>query len=210
MNTIHQTAIIGPNVQMGDGNFIGPYCVIQGRTRIGDGNRFEAYCSIGQPAEHRSHFSSQYGGLVVIGNENVIREFTTINSPTMGETRMGSRCVMLRGSHLSHDSVLEDDVTVSCGVLIGGESYIMRGSNLGLGAILHQRTVVGPYAMVGMGTIVTRKSQIQPGGIYAGSPARFLRLNTLGLERASVDQKKLEDFYTLYFLKYDNQAKASK
>ena len=30
MNEIHPTAIIGPGVELGDGNIVGPYAVIQG------------------------------------------------------------------------------------------------------------------------------------------------------------------------------------
>lgn len=28
MNYIHPTAVIGPNVEMGDNNYIGPFCII--------------------------------------------------------------------------------------------------------------------------------------------------------------------------------------
>lgn len=37
-NKIHPTAIIGKEVVLGEGNTIGPYSVIEGKTYIGDNN----------------------------------------------------------------------------------------------------------------------------------------------------------------------------
>lgn len=173
-NFIHPTAIIQTD-KIGTGNYFGPYVVIGPQVYIGDENRFESHVSVGLPPEHRGFFD-QYG-MVIIGHRNIIREFVTIHSGTSGRTIMGDDCIMLRGSHLSHDSVLENRVTVSCTVMIGGSTYIMKGANLGLGALLHQRTVIGSYSMVGMGTIVTKKSEIGPFGKYVGNPARYIGNN---------------------------------
>lgn len=144
------------------------------------------------PAEHRDYFNSE--GEVVIGSRNVVREFTTINSSTRGVTRMGDDCVMLRGSHLSHDSVLENMVNVSCNVLIGGESYVMDGANIGLGTIIHQRQVIGSYSMIGMGTVITKAQKIEPGWVFIGCPARPLKVNEIGLKRFQIryDELKME------------------
>lgn len=187
-NDIHPRAIIGSNVKMGEGNYIGPYVTIYEGVIIGHNNRFEGHCSIGSPAEHQQYFfTDEAERRVLIGNGNVIREFVTINAPTTGTTVMRSCCVMLRGSHLSHDSVLEDHVTVSCNVLIGGHSHIMQHANLGLGCILHQFTVVGSCAMVGMGAVVTKKLSVMPGGIYVGNPAKRIKENMVGIKRSGYE-----------------------
>lgn len=192
-NKIHPTAVIDPMACIGTGNYIGPYSLIGPGVVVGHNNRIEGHCSIGMPAEHKDYFKSI--GSVQIGDNNTIREFTTINSSTnVRTTKMGNRCVMLRGSHLSHDSQLADDVTLSCNVLVGGETIIMRGANLGLGSIVHQRQVIGAYAMLGMGTIVTKKNRIFPGIIYVGNPARTLKDNDIGLLRARVTLEMLEKF----------------
>jgi UDP-N-acetylglucosamine acyltransferase len=108
---------------------------------------------------------------------------------------------MLRGSHLSHDSILEDDVTVSCNVLIGGETYVMKGANLALGSIIHQKQTVGSYAMLGMGAIATASMEIMPGKIYVGNPAHFLKVNSVGLERNKITSdllaKEFERFHRI-------------
>lgn len=190
MNRIHPTAIIDESAVIGDDNFIGPYTVIGPNVRIGDGNHIQGFASIGSPAEHIGYWKKEPGG-TVIGNNNVIREFVTINSGTRWSTIMSDNCIMLRGSHLSHDSVLEEDVTVSCSVLIGGETRVMIGANLGLGCKIHQRQLIGSYSMIGMGSVVTKGLNVVPGNIYCGNPAKLLKQNIVGLHRMRVTTEQL-------------------
>lgn len=191
MNNIHPTAVVYNGAELGEHNYIGPYVVIGPNVHLGKHNRFEAHASIGMPGEKHG-FMRREPGHVLIGDNNIIREFCTVNAGTFRQTVMGDQCVMLRGSHLSHDSLLEDEVTVSCCVMIGGESYVMKGANLGLGALLHQRSVVGSYAMLGMGCIVTKKTPIYPGNVYVGSPARLLRQNIAHIRKHALIEGDLE------------------
>lgn len=191
-NYIHQTAIVDISVKMGTNNYIGPYCVIGEGVVLGDGNRFENHCSVGSPAEHKDFFYGNSPFATHIGSGNVFREFTTINSGTVRPTLIGNKCVMLRGSHHSHDSVLEDEVTLSCNVLVGGHSYIMKGAVCGLGAIMHQYSIIGAYAMLGMGTIVTKQAQVAPGEKYVGNPLRKIGMNSIGLQRGGVSIEALQ------------------
>lgn len=189
-NTIHPTAIVHPSVLMGEYNYIGPYCVFGPNVVIGSHNKFESCCSVGSTAEHRKFWDSA-AGRVMIGSYNTIREFTTINGGTERTTTMGSRCAMLRGSHLSHDSHMEDDVTLSCNVLLGGHSYVMKNANIGLGAVIHQNQVIGSYSMIGMGAVVTKKLEVAPAGVYAGNPAKLIKQNMVGIQRAQLKEYEL-------------------
>lgn len=171
---------------LGKNNYVGPFCYIGPGVTIGNNNLIQGHASIGTPAEHRDYFTES--GPIRIGNHNIIREFVTINSPTTKVTQMGNQCVLLRGSHLSHDSILEDYVNLSCNVLIGGDSYVMEFANLGLGAIIHQRQVIGSYCMIGAGAIVTKGLDCLPGKVYVGNPARYLKVNSIGLQRNNVDE----------------------
>jgi acyl-[acyl carrier protein]--UDP-N-acetylglucosamine O-acyltransferase len=108
--------------------------------------------------------------------------------------------VMLRNSHVGHDSIIEDKANLSCNVLIGGHSHIMEGANLGLGAMCHQFLVIGAYAMVGMGGVIVKSSIIQPGEIHVGNPVKFLKENKIGLQRNNIDSNKLLELTNRYFL----------
>jgi UDP-N-acetylglucosamine acyltransferase len=198
-NIIHPTAVIDDGVQLGENNYIGPYCYITGHTVIGNNNRFEAYCSIGTPPEHRDHFDNNPFP-VIIGDGNIIREFVTINAGTIRNTVLGNNIVMLRNSHIGHDSIIEDKANLSCNVLIGGHSHIMEGANFGLGSMCHQFLVIGAYSMIGMGGIVVKSSIIQPGEIHVGNPVKFLKENKIGLNRNSIDSNRLSELTNKYFL----------
>ncbi len=175
-NHIHPTAIIGDNVRIGKGNKIGAYVVIQGKTWIGDNNVFEPFCSIGNEPEHKDFFGKKNKG-TNIGNNNVFREYVTINAGCYVPTQLGNNITMLRGSHIGHDSEINDDCTISCNVLIGGHSLLGVGVNMGLGSICHQYSKIGSYAMIGMGAIITKKTNPNCFGVYVGNPAKYIKEN---------------------------------
>lgn len=163
MNYIHPTAIIGPNVEMGDNNYIGPYCVI------------------GYPAEHKEFWPKPEGsgiiGRVIIGSDNVFTGFCTVDAGTEQPTKIGNGVWMLKHSHVGHDSTIYDDTVISCGAKIGGHSYIESGCNIGLNAVLHQWSFIPANVMIGMGAVITKKTEVMPGMKYAGNPARCLGEN---------------------------------
>jgi UDP-N-acetylglucosamine acyltransferase len=176
-NYIHPTAIIGDDVVfVGNNNYIGPYCYITGKTSIGSNNRFEAYCSIGTEPEHRAYFGKENAGLI-IGDNNHFREYVTVNSGCEIPTTLGSKIIMLRGSHIGHDSKVHDGCTISCNVLIGGHSIIGTGVNMGLGSICHQFSKIGSYSMIGMGAIITKTFDSRCFGVYVGNPAKYIKEN---------------------------------
>jgi len=197
INTIHPTSIIGPDVKLGTGNYIGPYCIIVGDTIIGDNNRFEAYCSIGSPSETVGYFD-RYDGKTIIGNNNIFREYTSVHQGSTKQTIIGNKVIMLRGSHISHDCVIEDKVLLACNSLLGGYTYVMEGCNLGLGTTTHQFSKIGAYCMLGMGTIVTKTTNILPGGVYIGSPARRIKQNAVSFTKNKITDTMLEELIKKY------------
>jgi UDP-N-acetylglucosamine acyltransferase len=185
-NRIHPTAIIGPNVKLGKNNVIGPYCVFSGKVEIGDENVFVSHVSVGQAPQHRKfdHLKSNMDevGTVIIGSRNVFREFVTVHQPYITETKVGSDCFIMSYAHISHDTILEDFVTVANSSQIGGHCVLMQNCNLGLSTCLHQYTVIGSYTMVGMGSVSSKN--LIPFNKFVGSPtAKRVGINKIGLER---------------------------
>src|SRR5687767_15662998 len=75
-------AVIGAHVTIGAGTIIGPHVRIEGPTTIGERNRFVGHCSIGtdpQDLKFRGERTELH-----IGNENIFREFVTVNRGTTG------------------------------------------------------------------------------------------------------------------------------
>ena len=142
MNDIHPTAVIEDCVEMGEDNYIGPFCFLTGHLIIGNNNRFESHCTVGTRAEHTAHWHRD--GRVIIGDDGTFRDHVSIHAATAdGLTRIGNCVIILNKAYVAHDCVLEDGSTLSCGVKIGGNVHVMRDSNLGMGAVVHQYQVIG-------------------------------------------------------------------
>src|ERR1019366_8941407 len=84
-------SVVGASVRVGEGTTIGAHVLIAGHTTIGRNNRLFPFSSIGDIPQDR-----KYDGAVtriVIGDENVIREFVSINAGTTqdrGVTTIGN------------------------------------------------------------------------------------------------------------------------
>jgi UDP-N-acetylglucosamine acyltransferase len=198
VNKVHPTAVIGAGVQLGDNNVIGPYTVIIGPTSIGDGNLIGPHASIGTPAEfrggpHPTGWDGEIEGAgVTIGNNNIIREFVTINQGTHESTTLGDDCYILARSHIGHDCVLHHGVTLADAVQLGGHTQVWSWANIGMGAVVHQRLLVGPGAMIGMGSAV--RKEVPPFTITVGNPARVSGVNRVGLSRRGCTEEMIDEF----------------
>ncbi|UYL09546.1 hypothetical protein B9G69_003040 [Bdellovibrio sp. SKB1291214] len=203
-NYIHPTAVIDETAVLGVGNYIGPYCIIGKDVVLGDNNRLEAHCSIGTPPEHRDFWHGPYQS-VEVGSNCIIREYATVNSGTVSNSRIGNNVSLLHACYVAHDSIVGDNVTISGNAAMGGHCTILEGANIGLNVSIHQYSVIGHYAMIGMGTVITKKSIIEPAKTYVGNPARFLKTNQYAITKNNLsvdDIKKFNDEFSAARSKY--------
>jgi len=192
-NFIHPTAIIEDGAIIGENNFIGPYCYITSNSVIENDKRLEAFVCIGTPAEHKNILRlGQKGKRVIIGNNNIIREYVTIHAGFEVDTVVLDNNTIQRNAHIGHDAIINNNVTLSCNTIVAGHVIVEDGVNMGLNSITHQFTHLPPYSMLGMGTIVTKKSIIEPFSIYVGNPARFLKINKVGIQRNNLTNKYIK------------------
>jgi UDP-N-acetylglucosamine acyltransferase len=198
MNTIHPSAIISPDVVIGKDNVIGPYAVISPGVELGDGNWIGSHVVIGSPAEmkngsHGPHWILERSELdsfgVAIGNENKIREFSTIHSGSVKKTTLGNRNFLLRNTHVGHDCRIGSDVTIAGNTVLGGHVVVEDFANIGLGTSIHQRTTIGAGAMIGMASAV--RNNVLPFTISLGNPARVSGINIVGLQRQGLNEKQI-------------------
>lgn len=156
-NNIHETAIIYDGVKMGTGNTIGAFCII------------------GSPAEWKNHTDGS--GNVVIGNNNTITGMVTIDSGVNNPTEIWDDCFIMKHAYIGHDSVIENNVTISSGSKIGGHAIIGANSNIGMNAVIHQKCLVPNGCMIGASGFVGKKQILKPHHKYAGVPVREIGIN---------------------------------
>lgn len=201
-NRIHPTAVLGPGVELGTGNVVGPFAVVLGPCRLGDDNWIAPHAVLGTPPEIRGHdHGAAWDGDLVgrgveIGDRTTVREQVTVHSGWEQPTRIGSDCLLMTKGHVGHDADLGDGVTTSSGALVGGHVVVGAHANLGLGTIVHQRRVIGPGAMVGMGSVVTR--DVPPYAKAYGSPARVQGVNSVGMARQGMTDADIAALAELY------------
>lgn len=185
-NVIHETAVVHPDADLGKRNYIGPHAVIGATVSIGDDNWIGPSVVVGSPSQHVAHpvqLDEWTNGVsfpadVIIGSRNVLREFVTIQRPTVDKnTSIGDDNYFMTQVHIPHDAHIGDHVTLANSVQIGGHTQVMSHTTIGLGTVVHQRTVIGPFAMVGMGAAL--KGFCYPIATYVGNPARFLGPNRI-------------------------------
>ena len=201
-NRIHPSAIVGPGVELGADNVVGPFAVLMGPCRIGNGNWIGAHVVIGAPPEIRGfdHGAAWDGDLVgsgvEIGDGNTVREYTTVHSGSAHPTRMGSDCFVMNKVYVGHDGTIGDGVTMASSVTLGGHVTVGERANLGLGAIVHQRRVIGPGVMLGMGAVVTR--DVPPYAKAFGNPVRVRGVNAVGMTRQGMADEDVAALAHLY------------
>lgn len=179
-------AVIGAGVQLHDGVRVGAHAVVEGATVVGSHTEVGAHVALGGRPEDPAHDRSAPTRLV-IGERNVFRAFSTAyrgSSAGRGSTHIGSGNTFNSHSHLAHDCVVGDDVTVGSGAVLGASVEVVAQATLGALCAVQASCRIGRLALVGAGAICAQ--DIPPFSIAQGDRARLNGLNVGGLRRAGV------------------------
>jgi UDP-N-acetylglucosamine acyltransferase len=98
--------------------------VVDGRTTIGAGTRI-SLASIGLEPQDLKYRGE--GSTLVIGRNNKIREYVTMNPGTAGGgmvTRVGDNCLFMVGAHIAHDCRIADHVIMANNATLAGHVTI--------------------------------------------------------------------------------------
>jgi len=180
-------SVIGPDVTVDSGCHIGPHVVLNGPCRIGKNNRIFQFASIGEACQDK-----KYNGeptTLVIGDDNVIREFVTLQRGTIqdrGETLIGHRNLFMAYVHVGHDCVVGSDIIFANNATLAGHVSVDDGVILGGFSAIHQYCRLGAYSMTAMCTAV---SHDVPAFVMAqGNLAKARGLNIEGMRRRGYDK----------------------
>lgn len=199
--------VVGPGVEIGDGTSIGAHCSLQGPTRIGRDNRIHGHAAIGGDPQDKK-FQGEHAELV-IGDRNVIREFTTINRGTGnggGITRIGDDNWLLAYVHVAHDCQVGNGCIFSNNATLAGHVEIGDQVILSGFAGIHQFCRIGAHAFIGMGAFVN--GDVPPYVLVAqegyGKPRG---INVEGLKRRGFDADRLAAIKRAYRTLYMSGAR---
>ena len=199
---INKDSKIGKNVKIGPFCYVGPEVEldddvelisnvhIEGNTKIGKGTKIFPFSSIGtQPQDLK--FNNEKNSLV-IGENNLIREYVTINPGTAGGgsvTTIGNNCLFMISSHIAHDCKIGNSVIIANNVPLGGHVTIEDSVVIGGNSAVQQFTRIGRLAMIGGMTGVLK--DVIPFGLSIGNRNYLQGLNLIGLRRKKYDNQKI-------------------
>ena len=205
---IHKTAIINNNAKISESAEIGPYAVIgpnvvieanvkihshvniNGNTIIGKNNQIYPFASIGNDPQDLKYNGEETK--LIIGENNKIREYVTINPGTVGGggiTSIGNNCLLMISSHIAHDCKVGNGVIIANNVPLGGHVTIEDNVVIGGNSAVQQFTRIGKMAMIGGMTGVLH--DVIPYGLSTGNRNSLQGLNLIGLRRAKFDNKDI-------------------
>ncbi|MCI0486311.1 MAG: acyl-ACP--UDP-N-acetylglucosamine O-acyltransferase [Blastocatellia bacterium] len=206
--SIHPTAIISPNAELGNNVTIGPYsiigdgvilqddvrvgshCVIEGPSEFGRGSVFFPFVSAGQ-VPHDLKYRGERSWLRT-GERNTFREFTTLHRGTEGGgnlTQIGSDNLFMAQAHVAHDCIIGDHVIFANGATLAGHVIVEDHATIGAYAGVHQFCRVGRYAFIGAFSAVVKDAL--PYARTVGNRARCYGQNTLGLRRRGFSNEEI-------------------
>ena len=181
---------VGPNVKLKDGVELISNVHIEGNTEVGRGTKIFPFASIGtQPQDLK--FKGEKNSLI-IGENNLIREYVTINPGTEGggsTTTIGNNCLFMISSHIAHDCKIGNNVIIANNVPLGGHVTIEDSVVIGGNSAVQQFTRIGRLAMIGGMTGVLK--DVIPFGLSIGNRNFLQGLNLIGLRRHKYDNQKI-------------------
>ena len=190
--------LIGADVSLGDGCDIGPHCTVTGPTRIGKGNRFVGHAAIGGDPQDKKYAGERTE--LEIGENNLFREFITINRGTGGGggvTRIGHDNWMLAYTHIAHDCIVGNHCIFSNNTTLAGHVHVGDWVIISGFAGAHQFCRIGDHAFLGMGALVT--GDIPPFTMVGiDGHGRPRGINAEGLKRRGFDAERISAIKRAY------------
>lgn len=194
-------SVIGPDVEIGEGCWIGPHVVINGPTRIGRENKIFQFASIGEvPQDLKFHGEPS---VLEIGDRNTFRESCTVHRGTEDGgniTRIGDDNLFMAYVHVAHDCIIANKVILSNNASLAGHVHIGDHAILSGFSMIHQFSVIGAHSFVGMGSAVTK--DVPPFVVANGEPAEPRGLNLEGMKRRGFTEGQQRSIKNLYKLLY--------
>jgi UDP-N-acetylglucosamine acyltransferase len=215
---IHPTAIVSPKARLGANIEIGARAIIEDDVTIGNDCKIQANAVLTSRVTLGARNLVGYGAIigaapqdfahdesivseVIVGDDNVLREYVTIHRGTKAGTvtRIGNGNLLMVGVHAGHNTEIGDRNVIANNCLLAG--YVRIGDDvvLGGGAVFHQFIRIGSMAMVRGGTAWSK--DIPP--FTVGKIINVVcGINALGMRRKGISREGRQDVKRAYNLVY--------
>lgn len=166
---------------------------ISSEVHMGTNNYFYPFSVIGQDSQMHGKdktLVSENLKKVIIGNNNIFREFTTVHLPAEEVTSIGTGNIFMCYSHVPHDARIGNFNKFTNSVQMGGFAVIGNYCYFGLNSSIQQRLIIGSYVTVGMNTSVA--INVPPFTVVVGNPGQIVDTNSRALRKVGCTNSEIK------------------
>jgi len=220
MVNIHPQAIVSKKARLADDVEIGPYSIVNDSAVIGACTKIGAFCVIGNNTSIGKDCKIFTGAVVgsipqdlkysgqtsylEIGDNNIIREYCTLNTGTGegGKTIIGNGNLLMAYAHIAHDCVVGDDCIIANNGTLAGHVIVEDKVVVGGLVAIHQFSRLGKLSIIGGCSKVVQ--DIPPFSTCDGHPARTYGLNIIGLRRSNLSTEAVSSLRQAFKLLFNS------
>ena len=197
--TIGAYSIIGADVKIDSGTWVGPHVVINGPTKIGKNNKIYQFASLGGDPQDLKFAGEK--SFLEIGDNNTIREYVTISRGTADGcdvTRIGNDNLMMAYVHIAHDCQIGNHIIFANSASCAGHVEVDDHVILGGFTLVHQFTKIGSHCFTSMGAVINQ--DVPPYIIVASNYGKASGINKVGLKRRGYSDEVIRAIVNAYKL----------
>lgn len=193
-------AVVGDEVELGDGCVLEHHAVVHGPARLGRENHVFPFAVIGGDPQDLTYKGERVS--LEVGEANEFREFCTISRGTLkggGVTRVGSHNLIMAYAHIGHDSQVGSHTIFVNGATLAGHVVVEDYATIGNFSPVHQFCRVGKHAYVGAHTVITQ--DVLPfSKVVSPRETKCYGANTVGLQRQGFSSERIQSIERAYRL----------
>jgi UDP-N-acetylglucosamine acyltransferase len=195
-------SIIGPDVEIDEGTWIGPHVVMQGPTRVGRDNKFYQFTSIGEVSQDKKFLGQKT--YLEIGDRNVFREFCTVNRGTEqgAVTKIASDNLFMAYVHIAHDCDVGNHTVFANNASLAGHVKVEDHVILSGFSGVFQFCRLGAYSFAATNSVIIK--DVPPFVKVSGYYAKPYGLNLIGLQRHGFANEVMSRLRQAYKIIYRN------
>jgi UDP-N-acetylglucosamine acyltransferase len=191
-------AVVGDEVELGDGCLVEPHAVVKGPSTFGRNNHIHSFAIVGGDPQDLTYTGQRVR--LEVGDSNEFREYCTVHRGTIkggGVTRIGSHTLIMAYAHVGHDCIIGDHVILTNGAQFAGHSVVEDYAGVSSFCLFHQFVRIGRHSYIGAGTIITQ--DVPPFSLVVGERAnRCYGINRVGLERHGFSPERIQTIEQAY------------
>ena len=193
-------AVVGDDVELGDGCVLEPHAVVQGPSKFGKNNHVHSFAIVGGDPQDLTYTGQRT--CLEVGDANEFREFCTVHRGTIkggGSTRIGSHNLIMAYAHIGHDCVIGNHVILTNGAQLAGHIVVEDYAGISAFCLLHQFSRVGAHSYIGAGTVITQ--HVVPYSMVVGERGvKCFGINKVGLQRHGFSPERIKAVEQAYRL----------